>query len=391
MKKIIFNTDSLIMGGAEKLAIQYVKELCKDYEVLLLINEDNGCDGNILEKDIPKNVKYKFVVEKSIMDNINKYRILKKEHKGNLFYKILYNFYLKKRRKSYKNNITQILKKEKYDVLIDFYCKVPFGCIDNRTISWLHLSLKNLKEKTKLEYEKKFSLVKKVIVINDDMKKEYEKIFPKLLNKVERIYNFFDIDMIKEMSLEEDLLTEQEKKLIEDKYMVACCRLDRQKDLETLINAFHNLKINKRIKEKLYIIGDGDKRKELENLSKNLGLEEEIIFLGTKKNPYIWMKNAQLFVHSSHREGFGMVIVEAMIVNGLVISSDCPVGPREILENGKAGILVKPQDITEMENTIFNMLSDKNIQKEKKNYCSIRIKDFSVQSNYSKLIHVIEE
>lgn len=390
MKTILFNTDSLIMGGAEKLAIQYVKALSKDYKIILLVNEDNGIEGNILEKDIPENVEYKFIVDKAIMDNINKYRNLKQKHKKNLWYRIKYNYFLKRRRKSFRENIINYIKNKKYDILIDFNNKLPLEIADNRMISWLHLSLKGMKTKQKEKNAEKFKKVKKVIVINDDMKKEFKEYFPESLNKAERIYNLFDIKEIKNKSIDDNLLSEDEKNKLNEKYIVACCRLDRQKDLETLINAFSNLKKKENIKEKLYIIGDGDKRTELENLSKKLNMSEGIIFLGTQKNPYIWMKNAEFFVHSSHKEGFGMVLVEAMITNGLVVSSDCPVGPREILEDGKSGILVKPQDISEMEKALFEMMTNKETQNIKKENSQKRMLDFSLEYNYKVIKNVIE-
>lgn len=391
MKIILFNTDSLIMGGAEKLAIQYVKALSKDYKIILLVNEDNGKEGNILEKDIPENVEYKFIIDKTIMDNINRYRILKQRHKKNLWYRIKYNYFLKQRRKSFKKNITDYVKNKKYDILIDFYNKLPVEIADNRMISWLHLSLKGMKIKQKEKDAEKFKKIKKIVVINDDMKKEFKEYFPESLNKAERIYNLFDIKEINNKSIDDTLLIEDEKNKLKEKYIVACCRLDRQKDLETLINAFSNLKRKEKIKEKLYIIGDGDKRTELENLSKKLDMSEDIIFLGTQKNPYIWMKNAEFFVHSSHKEGFGMVLVEAMITNGLVISSDCPVGPREILEDGKSGILVKPQDINEMEKALLEALRNKKIQDEKRKNSLERIESFSLENNYKKIVKIIEE
>ena len=391
MKTILFNTDSLIMGGAEKLAIQYVKELSKDYKIILLVNEDNGREGNILEKDIPENIEYKFIVDKAIMDNINKYRNLKQKHKKNLWYKIRYNYFLKQRRKSFRKNIINYIKNKKYDILIDFYNKLPVEIADNRMISWIHLSLKGMKIKQKEKNAEKFKKVKKVVVINDDMKKEFKEYFPESLNKAERIYNLFDIKEINNKSIDDSLLSEDEKNKLKEKYIVACCRLDRQKDLETLINAFSNLKRKEKIKEKLYIIGDGDKRTELENLSKKLDMSEDIIFLGTQKNPYIWMKNAEFFVHSSHKEGFGMVLVEAMITNGLVVSSDCPVGPREILEDGKNGILVKPQDINEMEKALLEALRNKKIQDEKRKNSLERIESFSLENNYKKIVKIIEE
>ena len=91
MKKIIFYTDSLIMGGAEKIALDYVKMLneSKRFDITLLINEDNG-EENILLDKIPKNVSYQFVVEKEIMKKLNFYR--RKKQKS-FIYKIPYNYF----------------------------------------------------------------------------------------------------------------------------------------------------------------------------------------------------------------------------------------------------------------------------------------------------------
>ena len=89
------------------------------------------------------------------------------------------------------------------------------------------------------------------------------------------------------------------------------------------------------------------------------------------------MKNAKLFIHSSFKEGFGMVIVEAMIVNGIVISTDCPVGPREILENGKSGILVEIQNKEQMAQKIMECLIDENLRKKLKNNSLYQVENFS--------------
>lgn len=391
MKIIVFDTDSLIMGGAEKLAIQYIKLLANDYKVILLVNEDNGQEGNILEKDIPKNVEYRFVVDKKIMNSINELRKLKQENPKNLWYKIKYNYFLKKRRKSFKENIEKIIKGIDYDILIDFCTNLPLTVIDERTISWIHLSLEKIKRGKKKSYKERFKKVKKIVVINESMKKEFEKYFSESTKKVECIYNFFDIEEIEKKSTDDRFLLDKEKELLKEKYIFACCRLDKQKDLETLIIAFSNLKIKNRMEEKLFIAGDGDKKKSLEELKNKLDMDKEIIFLGTQKNPYIWMKNAKMFVHSSYKEGFGMVIVEAMIANGFVLSSDCPVGPREILENGKSGILVVPQNVDEMEKALYRALNDKNLEKEKKENAKIRMEDFSQKNNYKKIVKIIEE
>lgn len=384
MKKIIFNTDSLIMGGAEKLAIQYVKKLSKDFEVLLLINEDNGKNGNILEKEIPIGISYRYVIEKVIIDKVNKYRELKRK---NIIYKILYSYYLKKRRKAYRKNIVEILKNEEYDILIDFYCKVPEEIVDNRTICWLHSNMEKVKNKEK--ERKKFLKAKKIIVITDGMKQQFIHHFPELEGKVERLYNPFNIEKIKEISLDSKILSEQEKELLKDQFILSCSRLDKNKDIQTLINAFNILKKEKNIKEKLYIAGEGPARYELELLVKKLELEKEIIFLGNQLNPYIWMKNCKLFVHSSKKEGFGMVLVEALINEAVVVATDCPVSPKEILKNGENGFLIEVGNVSEMEKAIYKALTDFQIRNEMKLKGLERVKEFSEKGIYKQLENIL--
>lgn len=376
MGKIIFNTDSLIMGGAEKIAMDYINLLNESgkHEILLLINEDNGESGNVLIDRIPKNIKYKFVVDKNIIYKLNKYRELKK---NNLYYKLFYNYFLKKRRKNYEENIRKIIKEEEYDYLVDFYFKIPEDLLDERSISWIHSSLEGIKNKRLKKTKTRLEKIGKIIVITEDLKKEVEKYFPTQIGKAKMIYNFFDIKEIEEQCENIDELKIEEKELLKTKYILACSRLDDKKDLKTLIKAFKILKDKHKIKEKLYIVGDGPSKYKYEKIVEGYNLEKDILFLGTKSNPYVWMKNAKLFVHSSLREGFGMVLVEAMICETMVISTDCPVGPSEILEKGKSGILVDIGDYEKMAEEIKKYLYSKEEREKIISNASKRILDFS--------------
>lgn len=364
------------MGGAEKIAMNYLNLLNEsdNYEILLLINEDNGENGNVLINRIPKNIKYKFVIEKNIVEKLNKYRNLKKKH---LYYKLFYNYFLKKRRKNYKKNIEKIIEQENYDYLIDFSFKIPKKLLDKRSISWIHSSLENTKNKRLIEIRNKIVKTGKVIAITKSLEKELKAFFPSYSQKIKTIYNFFDIEKIKEQCKNINESEIEEKELLKDEYILACSRLDDKKDLKTLIKAFKILKDKEKIEEKLYIVGDGPSKYKYEKIVEGYNLEKDILFLGTKSNPYIWMKNARLFVHSSLKEGFGMVLVEAMICETMVISTDCPVGPSEILEKGKSGILVDIGDYEKMAEEIKKYLSSKEEREKIISNASKRILDFS--------------
>ncbi|HEY9852752.1 MAG TPA: glycosyltransferase [Leptolyngbyaceae cyanobacterium] len=119
-------------------------------------------------------------------------------------------------------------------------------------------------------------------------------------------------------------------------------RLVYQKDFATLIKAFSLIK--KQMPARLMILGEGMDREKLEDLVRELDLENEVALPGFVENPYAYMAKASVFVLSSVYEGFGNVVAEAMAVGTPVVSTDCESGPGEILENGKLGYLVPVGD-----------------------------------------------
>ena len=97
------------------------------------------------------------------------------------------------------------------------------------------------------------------------------------------------------------------------------------------------------------------------------------------------MAKAQLIVHSSKFEGLPTVLIEALMLNKLIVSSDCPTGPAEILKNGKAGILVPVGDVEAFANAIEHILSDKQLQGNLLREIKKHKKTFMAEKNISTL------
>jgi glycosyltransferase involved in cell wall biosynthesis len=136
--------------------------------------------------------------------------------------------------------------------------------------------------------------------------------------------------------------------------LVAAGRLDPQKNYPLLLRA-----VSRVVREQpvtLYILGEGSERPRLESLIQSMRLESHVRLLGFQRNPYPYLKRADLFVLSSDYEGFANVVVEAMAVGTPVIATDCPYGPREILADGKYGILVPTGDEEALAQAILNSL-----------------------------------
>lgn len=148
-------------------------------------------------------------------------------------------------------------------------------------------------------------------------------------------------------------------------------RLSPQKDYPTLIRAFVILR--QKQPAKLIILGEGKERPALEKLIQEMGLENDVALPGFVDNPFAYMRGASLFVFSSLWEGFGNVLPEAMACGTPVVSTDCPSGPREILEDGKWGRLVPPEDYKALAEAMLATLNEPEHPDVEK-----RARDFSV-------------
>jgi len=149
-------------------------------------------------------------------------------------------------------------------------------------------------------------------------------------------------------------------------------RLNESKDFSTLIRAFNILR--EKINAKLLILGEGEERKKLEILIKELSLENEVDMPGFADNPYAYMARSDVYVLSSRWEGLPNTLIEAMACGTPVVSTNCPSGPVEILEDGKYGKLVPVGDVEALAGAISEALNNPSkpeILQERANYFSV--------------------
>ena len=141
------------------------------------------------------------------------------------------------------------------------------------------------------------------------------------------------------------------------KKVVAMGRLTSQKGFDLLLKAFGM--INTKFSDwQLIILGEGEQRKQLEQLIQELGIEQQVMIPGLVSNPFPILKQCDLFVLSSRYEGFGNVIIEAMACGLPVISTDCPSGPGEIITSGDNGILVPNQEKDSLAKAMADLMSN---------------------------------
>ena len=145
--------------------------------------------------------------------------------------------------------------------------------------------------------------------------------------------------------------------------IVAVGRLQRQKNYEMLLGAFAELL--QQSKANLLILGEGELREDLEKLAKKLGIEEYLSLHGFDENPFKYLANADLFVLSSLYEGLPTVLIEALACGCPVVSTNCPSGPEEILNNGEFGRLTPVGNQHLFAKAMIQTLQEQNIDKQR--------------------------
>ena len=394
MRTIVISSGDLTMGGLQKVLVEYLKLIDKNkYKIVLLITNDYG-KKNLFLEEIPKNVEIQFVRPYNLVSKIAE---LSKNRK--ILNRLLLKRYRYRSKRVFKSIFLEKLSKlGKIDLIIDFDGGLK-SILDNlkaeKKIIWIHSSIRKHKQDNKSKisrYGEELKKYDKIIAICKEMNEEIKELYPSLSHKIEYIYNPLDCNNIIEQGNENiEKMTSYEKELIESDYFLAISRLDAvQKDFETLIEGYLILK-NKGIKERLYIIGEGDGRVKIEKMIEEKKLVEDVILLGEKKNPYIWIKHSKLFIHSSRYEGLPTVLLEALMMDKFIVSSNCPTGPTEILTKPKVGELFNVGDANQLAEKVLKILYDKDYQKELLKNIQLKKKEFELSEITEKFHKTIEK
>ena len=178
------------------------------------------------------------------------------------------------------------------------------------------------------------------------------------------------------------------KELENKKYIVGIGRLTKQKNFELMINFFKKIS-NTHPHLNLVIIGEGENKTKLEKLSISLGVENRIYFLGYQKNVFKYLARAECFILTSLWEDPGFVLAEAALTGIPIISSECPNGPKEIIQNN--GFLFRNNDLDDLLIRFREFLNanKKDIFKNKV-ILKKRIRKFTLLEHYKKLNQIID-
>lgn len=303
-KKLVFFIGGLNFGGMERVVFIAKELLEKEYDVKIVTLYQDTADYEVKKEyynlDVPPSNKKIYIFIKRFFRTIK----MKKELKPDIVFS--FGMYL-----NYLNVLSNYMIKRK-----------PTTIVGVRSYDWLTEPFFSAKtDKWIMRHANKINSVSKLIA------KDAESIWGISQDKNIVIYNPYNVESIYQKSLEsiDDFEFDNNKY-----YIITMGRLANQKGYNNLIRSFSEV-VKKHRKIELLILGNGDKKKDLENMIHSYGLEENIKLLGGKKNPYKYVRKANLYVLSSLTEGFPNALSEAMCIGTPVVSVNCKSGPSEIL------------------------------------------------------------
>lgn len=169
--------------------------------------------------------------------------------------------------------------------------------------------------------------------------------------QVRQIYNPIDVQKVQKLRQEEvdsDVFDNHP-------VLVGCGRLEEQKGFRYFIEALPDIH-EEYPDAQIVLLGDGTLRRDLKEQAKELNINDRVHFFGFVDNPYKYMRAADVFVLSSLWEGFGNVVVEALACGIPIVSTDCPYGPGEILQDGNWGTLIQTEDSRAIAGSVIRVL-----------------------------------
>lgn len=174
-----------------------------------------------------------------------------------------------------------------------------------------------------------FYNTKKLISVSEGVREDLMQEFG--INPVENlvIYNPFDFDEIRSLALED------KNEYKDENYMIHVGRFVDAKRHDVLLKAYAKSGVNL----KLLLLGQGGNEPKIRDLVKELNLEDSVIFAGFKSNPYPYIKDAKMMVLSSDFEGLPTVLIESLVLDTPVVSTDCKSGASEILTHKLSSFL----------------------------------------------------
>ena len=387
-KKILFINGHLNTGGVEKSLADILRKIdLNKFDVKLLLLENYGDYIN----QIPKNVKIELFDLHNTYGSLLKSltNCLKQRDKKCFWTRIVFFLTRWFGRDKLRWLGKTIFKNEEYDCVIGFRPGIAtelaaYAVTAKRKITWWHHGEMNLNIQQKKDYENACKKMDYVVSVSEGCANFLKKEILGIDKKLYIIPNMLDIENIIKKS-EEYKPFEKNKEIID---FVTVGRLSPEKHVENAIKVAWKLEENTKEKFRWFIVGDGSERNKLQNMIDGYGLERQVVLVGSKENPYPYMKNADFLVHTSYVESQCLAVLEAMAL-GIPCIVTKSIGINEFAMDGYNCFLVEQNGVA-LENTILKTIQQKlDVVKISKNGINTA-KNFSEDKIISRIETIFE-
>ena len=367
MKKVLFLIHDLGQGGAEKVLVNLVNHMDKTkYDVSVISLFGGGVNEQFLNKD----VHYRAVFRKTFPANSQIMKLLTPMQ------------------------LHRLCVKEDYDIEVSYLegpsARIVSGCENPHTklVCWIHVEMHTMKKlayafRSEKEARWCYSRFQKIICVSDYVKND----FCNLINarkKSSVLYNTVESDFIRSESKEiaEEIIHDDKTNLI------AVGSLKESKGYERLFSIVTRL-VRENYNIRLYVLGIGPLKEQLETYIRENELEDVIYLLGYKTNPYKYVAQSDLFVCASFAEGFSTAVTESLIVGTPVCTVEVS-GMKELLGNNEYGLVTENTEEA-LEAGIKRFLDNRELLALYGEKALIRGEDFSTEETVKAVEDMLEE
>ena len=388
-KKILFVIWSFTAGGgAEKILANICNNMDESkYEISILEMENFDVRKEFVKDNIKVLKPISRINNKAYFSKKSKFMQIVSRIRIKILKLMLYNT---------PKILRKIILKEKYDIEIAFNYYMPsiFVAASSdkiKKVTWVHSSIEDLNyienedksiKRKYLRQKEAFKNMNKIVAISNRTRKSILDIYPEYENKIISINNGFDFNLIRKLSLEE-VKYKKSKSLI-----VAVGRLVEQKNFNLLIDVAKIL--NERMVEcEILILGDGEQREMLDKKIKELNLKKMVKLMGYIKNPYPYMREADVFCLTSLAEGFPTVIAESLALDCPFVSTRVA-GVDELSGYGKCGIVVENKKES-IANALINIIENEELKKSMAKNCKNIINQYTIKNQIENIEKMIQE
>lgn len=362
--KILIIENNLSGGGAEKVLITLLENFMPPkYDITLLLIKNKG----IYLNDIPSHIKIKYMLDVS-----NEEKAFPKDA----------------------DTLTKYYEREldnDYDVEIAFLEGPPTKLLSystndhSRKIAWVHIDLEKVHWTypyfQSVEEERDCYLkMDDIVFVSENTRKGFEHLFNIQLPNTHVINNPINKTKIQNLAATEAI-----------KYSSFTCvvvgSLTNRKGQSRLLYAMGRL-WQEGYRFHLYLVGEGNEEKSLKELSHILNIAEYVHFTGFQRNPYTYMKNADLLISSSISEGYPLVSCEALSIGLPILATDCT-GNRDVLQNGKYGLLVENTEAGIFQG-LKSILDSTQLYEELKNRAHLGLVECQFETRLKQIENLLE-